>query len=190
MYVPFAQHYEPIVRLVARASGDAGMLVGTLRQVTNLVAPDLGITDAATGLAVTGSANVPVKIMASVAGLLGLLALVLAMAGLYGVLSYVVTRRTREMGVRVALGATPGRVMRLVFRDGMWPVLEGLVIGLTLADLTGMALRPVFVRILPSIDPLMYTVVPVPFLVAACLACYLPARRAAAADPNVALRQL
>jgi ABC-type antimicrobial peptide transport system permease subunit len=126
--------------------------------------------------------------MAALSGLLGVAAMVLAMAGLYGVLSYVVAQRTHEIGVRVALGATTRQIMRLVLVDGVRPVVEGLAVGFVIADLAEMALRPAIQKPLPAIDATLMTLVPLPFLAAALIACYLPSRRAAAVDPNVALR--
>jgi putative ABC transport system permease protein len=112
------------------------------------------------------------------------------MVGLYGVVSYVTVRRTREMGVRVALGATRQHIVQLVLADGLRPVLEGLAVGFALSGVASVALRPVFERLMPALDPLMFAVVPIPFLVIALVACYVPARRASRVDPNVALRQI
>jgi ABC-type antimicrobial peptide transport system permease subunit len=130
------------------------------------------------------------KMMAALGGLLGVLALGLAMAGLYGVLSYIVAGRTREVGVRMALGATRPRILALVLVDGIRPVLEGLAIGFAVAGLSGLVLQPAFVRVLPAIDPVTFVLLPIPFVIAALVACYLPAHRAASVDPNVALKQL
>ena len=113
---------------------------------------------------------------------------VVILSGLYGVLLYVVGQRTHEIGVRVALGASTRQIMRLILVDGVRPVIEGLVVGFALADFTEMAMRPALAKPLPAIDATMVALVPVPFLVAALLACYLPSRRAAGVDPNVALR--
>ena len=126
--------------------------------------------------------------MGALTGLLGTMAMVLAMAGLYGVLSYVVAQRTHEIGVRVALGASTSQIMRLILMDGVRPVVEGLVVGFVLADLAEMAMRPALAKPLPAIDATLLVLVPLPFLIAALLACYLPSRRAAGVDPNVALR--
>jgi ABC-type antimicrobial peptide transport system permease subunit len=121
---------------------------------------------------------------------LGLLALVLAMAGLYGVLSHVVARRTRELGVRMALGATSGRLIRMVLVDGWRPVRLGLVVGLMVGAIGRLGLRAILPVSLSPVDPLAFTIVPVVMAVAAFAACYLPARRAARVDPNAALKNL
>ena len=177
---------ESTVR-VTRTSPES--LLGTLRMLTFQADRELAIMDASTGPVVAGAGNLPVSIMAGLAGMLGLLALVLAMAGLYGVLSHVVAHRTKEMGVRLALGASRRQIIWLVLVDGVGSVVVGLVIGFVLADVAGMALRPLFERFLPAVDPTVLVVVPVLYLIAAIAACYLPARRAAHVDPNVALRQ-
>jgi ABC-type lipoprotein release transport system permease subunit len=112
----------------------------------------------------------------------------LAMAGLYGVLSYVVAQRTQEIGIRVALGASRGQISRLIMREGVRPVIEGLAVGFVAADLVEMAIRPALQNPLPAIDATLLMQLPVPFVLAAFVACYLPARRAAVTDPNTALR--
>jgi predicted permease len=190
VYVPFAQHYEARMAIVARAYGDPGPLVGRLDIAIRRADPEVGITDAGTGIVLGGVESVSLRILAGLTGLLGLLALVLAMVGLYGVVSYVTVRRTREMGVRVALGATRQHIVQLVLADGLRPVLEGLAVGFALSGVASVALRPVFERLMPALDPLMFAVVPIPFLVIALVACYVPARRASRVDPNVALRQI
>ena len=136
----------------------------------------------------SGVENLAFEILGALSGLLGAVAMALAMAGLYGVLLYVVAQRTHEIGVRVALGASTRQIMRLILVDGVRPVIEGLVVGFALADFVEMALRRALAKPLPAIDATMVALVPVPFLVAALLACYLPSRRAAGVDPNVALR--
>ena len=148
----------------------------------------MGVIDAGTGTELSGVENLAFEIMGALSGLLGVLAMALAMAGLYGVLSYIVVQRTHEIGVRVALGASSRQIMRLILVDGVRPVVEGLVVGFVLADLAEMAMRPALTKALPAIDATLVALVPVPFLVAALLACYLPSRRAAGVDPNVALR--
>jgi ABC-type antimicrobial peptide transport system permease subunit len=121
---------------------------------------------------------------------LGALALILALAGLYGVLSHLVERRTREIGVRMALGAARTDMYRMVVRDGLRPVVAGVVIGLLIGVLVRRALTPFFARLLPTVDPAVMIVLPLLMLAAGVVAAYLPARRAARVDPNVALREL
>jgi putative ABC transport system permease protein len=187
-YAPFSQNYEPLLTIAARTARDPKAAVAVLENLTHRLEPELGVIDAGTGTALSGVENLAFEIMGALTGLLGALAMALAMAGLYGVLSYVVAQRTHEIGVRVALGATTRQIMRLILVDGVRPVVEGLVVGFVIADLAEMAMRPALTKPLPAIDATLMVLVPLPFLVAALVACYLPSRRAAGVDPTVALR--
>jgi putative ABC transport system permease protein len=189
VFVPFAQRYEPTMSVVARA-GEPASLVGSLRSMTARVDPELAIIDAGTGVSLAGSTNLMIQVMAGLSGLLGMLALILAMAGLNGVLSHVVAGRTREVGLRIALGADHRRIIRTILLDGASPVVAGIVFGLTLGAIVRLAMRPLFVRLLPAMDVAVLAIIPVLFVASALVACYLPARRAARVDPNVALRHL
>jgi ABC-type antimicrobial peptide transport system permease subunit len=118
------------------------------------------------------------------------LALILAMAGLYGVLSELVLSRTRELGIRMALGAEARLLIRMVLLDGTRPVLAGLAIGLGCGGILRLGFRPLFIRMLPAFDPVIIALVPMAFIAASVVAAYLPARRASRVDPNIALRHL
>ena len=121
---------------------------------------------------------------------LGAITLLLAMAGLYGVQSHIVAHRTREIGVRLSVGATAAQVRRMVLKDGYAPVLQGLALGLFFGVVGRALVRSFLVARVDVIDPWMLLLVPIPLLLAAFCACYLPARRASRVDPNVALRHL
>jgi len=123
--------------------------------------------------------------MAAVQGAIGML---LAIMGLYAVVSYAVTRRTREIGVRMALGAAHTDVVRLVVREGMWLSLAGLVLGLLIALGLGLVLSKVLYGV-PSADAGVLAGVALLLVTVAALACYMPARRATMIDPLTALRQ-
>jgi ABC-type antimicrobial peptide transport system permease subunit len=114
-------------------------------------------------------------------------ALLLAAIGLYGVIAFTVMTRTREIGVRLALGASRAAVLRMVVRDGLSVVLAGLVVGLPLALLLARGVRA-FLFQTPPADPVVLTGVGVVLLLAGTLASYLPARRASRVDPAISLR--
>jgi ABC-type antimicrobial peptide transport system permease subunit len=115
------------------------------------------------------------------------LALVLASVGLYGVVAYLVSRRTREIGIRVALGARGGEVVRMVVGQGLGPVLAGLVMGLAAAAAGGRVLKSLLYEVEP-LDPLTFLLVPLLLLVVALLATALPARGASRISPTEAMR--
>jgi predicted permease len=191
IYVPLAQSFQPRLVLTARASGDPEPLVGVLHQTLGSAAPGLAIDQIGTAEAViNGPSNVFLQIVGGLSGVLGALALILALAGLYGVLSHLVERRTREIGVRMALGAARMDMYRMVVRDGLRPVIAGVVVGLVIGVIVRRALTPFFARMLPAVDPAVMFLLPLLMLAAGIVACYLPARRAACVDPNVALREL
>jgi putative ABC transport system permease protein len=117
----------------------------------------------------------------------GLLAAVLAAIGVYGVLAYSTAQRTREFGVRIAVGATPGNIVRIVFSDLLWLILFGVVIGVPLALLCAQALRSQLFGVSKS-DPLTLLLAAIGVALVALLGAVIPARRASRVDPIVALR--
>jgi putative ABC transport system permease protein len=121
-------------------------------------------------------------------GIFGLVALLLASVGLYGVMSYLVAQRTRELGIRLALGGQPGAIRRLVVRESFLIALGGLVIGLVLSLALSRAVRGLLFGIPPT-DVVTYAGVSVLLIVVALLASYGPARRATRIDPVLALRE-
>jgi len=178
------------VTVTVKTAGDPATLVDPLKRIVNRLDPQFLVLDVLPASALGGARTLVVRIGAAAGGLLGGLALLLAMAGLYGVLSELVLRRTRELGIRMALGADPRRLLRMVLLDGTRPVLAGLAIGLGCGVILRLGFRPLFTRLLPAFDPLTVALVSLAFIAAALLAAFVPARRASRVDPNVALRHL
>jgi putative ABC transport system permease protein len=189
IFVPLAQQYESNLVVSARSENPAAA-AAALRAIVRNAAPELALSAVGTGETLLLGPYWGLRIIAALAGALGAVALVLAMAGLYGVLSHVVARRTREIGIRIAVGADRGRIATLILRDGFRPVLKGIVIGLFVGVLLRLFLRATIVTSISPIDLVIFSLVPVPFVVAALVACWLPAARASRVHPNVALREL
>ena len=188
-YLPYQQHDFRRLALTVRTAGDPQTLVPAIQDVANRHDPDMPIYGAVTmadRLADSYRAEQFVAFLLSGFGLLGLL---LAVIGIYGVLSYAVSRRQRDIGIRMALGADAGDVRRLVVIDGLKPALLGLAIGLIgAAALTGM-LAKLYPTVAPDQPIGTYLLVTVLLPAVAFLACWLPARRASKVDPIVILRQ-
>ena len=192
IYRPFAQTSDlDDVAFVARSPAiDSASLVSLLRTVLRRADNDIAIRYAGNAQMRFQIQTIALGVATAVIATLAAIALVLAMAGLYGVLSFVVYHRTREIGVRMALGASGGGIVRLVVRDGLRPVAEGLFIGLGAAFAIRALVQSSLTQPLSGIDPIAIVVSIIPLLIAAAIACYIPARRAAKVDPNVALREM
>ncbi|HEU4766009.1 MAG TPA: FtsX-like permease family protein, partial [Pyrinomonadaceae bacterium] len=190
LYVPYAQEWRGFVAprdLVVRTSGNPEQLAGPVRQAVWAVDKDQPISNVKTMDQVLAGAVSRERFQTLLLALFATLALVLACVGLYGVISYAVVQRTHEIGVRMALGAQPVDVLRLVINQGMVLTLIGLITGVGIA----FAVTRVMTEILYGVtatDPLTFVGVPVVLGAIAFLACYLPARRATKVDPLVALR--
>jgi predicted permease len=187
VYVPLAQHYEGNLAFTARTAGDPGRLLGALRDALRRVDPELAPTRVAPATALGSLSALFPRITASISSALGALALAIALAGLYGVLAHLVAGRTREIGIRLALGAPRGQVVRRVVTQAGLLACAGLMVGLGLAAATGRYIQGLLFGIQP-IDGLTYIAVAAGLLVTALVASWLPARRAARVDPVVALR--
>jgi ABC-type antimicrobial peptide transport system permease subunit len=128
-----------------------------------------------------------VRIGAAMFTVFGGLALVLAAVGLYGVKAYSVARRTREIGIRMAIGAAPGAVQSMILREGAAMIAVGVTLGLLIGLGLGQALAGMLYKVSPF-DPVTFVVAPVVLAIVAVVACYLPARRATRVNPLKALR--
>jgi putative ABC transport system permease protein len=189
-YVPLAQHYERFFVILARTTADPGTAARLIQKAVRRADPDVALGTAGPASILMAGPYFAARIAASLAGALGALTLLLAMVGLYGVQAHLVARRTRELGVRMAIGASREDIQRMVLREGFRPVLEGVALGMILAVLARLGLRALVSASIQPIDPVAFPLVPIPLFTAAFLACYIPARRAARVDPNVALRHL
>jgi putative ABC transport system permease protein len=173
--------------LLVRTAGDPGQWVDELRAAVAAIDPNLPLVDVGTLSGHLAGLLSQERLAATLLGLAALLALVLAATGLYGVIAYAVSRRTRELGLRMALGARRGDVLALVLRRGMALALAGLALGLA-AAFAGTRLLEGFLYGTRRTDPLTFVTVSGLLLAVALLASYLPARTAARVDPLRALR--
>jgi macrolide transport system ATP-binding/permease protein len=185
-YRPLLRDYSTNATLVARTLGDSGVVLGALRGELQRMDPALPLYNVQT---LTDHMNVPLfpfRMAATVLGSFGVLAIVLAAIGIYGVMSYVVAGRTREIGVRIALGAKRQDVLVLIIRQGMTLAGLGLAIGLLCAFGVAQVLAKLLYGV-SSLDVVTFAGVTVLLGFVAALACYIPARRATKVDPLVAL---
>ena len=188
MYRPIAQDYTAAAVVLVKARGAAVDVLPAVRSVVAALDPNLPILNIMTLDAATSISLLPMKVAAAVAGTLGILALVLGAIGLYGVMSYLVRQRTREIGIRMALGAQSGAVIDLVTRHGMRWTAIGLVLGLA-ASLAVAKLIGGFLYGVGPADPMAFIGIALLLSGTAYVACYIPAKRASRIDPLMALRE-
>lgn len=188
--VPFWQNaFEPEIdaRLAVRVRGDPAAALPRLRQAINAIDPAVPITELMPFASQVDSNNAAVHLGAVVLLVAALVALFLTGLGLYGVISYLVERRTREIGVRIAVGATPARIVALVVRHGLYATLAGGAAGLVCAALGARFLAAYLIGVQPG-DRIAFAAALLAVTAVSCVASYLPARRAAKIDPVSALR--
>ena len=187
-FLPLYQSYRPDMALLVRSAGDPAALAGPTRALVAELDPNVTPFAAATLSSFIGASDFRQRVGSQLLGLFGALGLALACIGLYGVLSFQVARRTREIGIRMALGGSRGDVLGLVLRQGTALVAAGLAIGIVLAALLAQALRSLLLDLDP-LDPAAFAGVVAVLLVASFVACLVPARRAMGVDPMLALRR-
>jgi putative ABC transport system permease protein len=185
--VPFWQNPLPWVRISVRTSGDPASMTNTIAAAVRSVDPDLPLDQVRTMDQLVDESLAGDRFATELFAAFAAVALLLAAIGIYGVMSFAVAQRTHEIGLRMALGAGPRQVLRLVLQEGMLLAFGGLVIGLAGAYFVGRTMKSILYGV-AAIDPIALSIVAVVLLVAAVLACYLPARRATRVDPLIALR--
>jgi predicted permease len=185
-YIPVAQHAERSMILAVRSAQDPRNLTSALRREIQSIDPDQPIANVRTLEAVTADSVAPRRMSVVLLGVFAVIALVLAAVGIYGVISYLVLQRTHEIGVRMALGAQRGDVLRLVVGHALKLVGIGTAIGLVLAFFSTRALAALLYNV-GAFDPATFAIVTVVLTTIAFLASYIPALRATRADPMIAL---
>ncbi|MGC1655521.1 MAG: ABC transporter permease [Candidatus Acidiferrales bacterium] len=187
VYFPLKQHYSPGVMLYVHTKGDPASAIPSVRGVVHSLAPTVRLAFVRTMEQVLVQSLQAPRMGAELLGTFGLLALVLAAIGTYGVMSYSVSQRTNEIGIRMALGAQPANVMRLILANGMAMVIAGIVVGLGLSVILAKFMNTLLFGI-GIFDAASFLSTALLLILVALGACYLPARRAMRVDPIVALR--
>jgi predicted permease len=189
VYYPLSQEYATSAALVVRTNADPRAEISSLRSEVQKLDPQLPIYDAKTLKEHMRLALFPLHAGAAVAGGFALLAMILAAIGIYGVMAYSVGQRTQEIGIRMALGASPGDVWKMVLKQGVIITATGMVLGLLCAiGLSGVVASMLYG--VSATDPLTFLFITLLLAAVSLAACYIPARRATKVDPVIAIRSL
>jgi putative ABC transport system permease protein len=186
--VPFAQSPWPQATIAVRASLDPAALTRSIGEIVQSLDPNLPLAEVKTMDQIKDESLAGDRFAAALFGGFAAVALILAALGIYGVMSFAVAQRTHEIGLRMALGAGPNRVLALILKEGMILACIGLILGLGGAYGVGKAMHSIFYNV-GTIDFAAFSAVAAALLLAALLACFIPARRATLVDPMQALRQ-
>ena len=186
-YLPYKQSPFASFTLLVRTTGDPGALTSAVRQAVRSTDPEVPIFNVRTMESLVSDSVAQRRLAAVLLSVFAGLALVLAAVGIYGVMSYAVTQRTQEIGIRMALGAKHADIVKMVVRQGMVLAVIGVVVGLGLALGLAQLIERLLFQVSAS-DPPTFSVVPLILAAVALLACYIPARRATRVDPMIALR--
>jgi predicted permease len=187
MLLPAAQNYFPDLSLHLRSAGDPASLIESARRELRALDPQLPATNIRTLEEQRRNSLYSERVTALLLSAFGALALLLAALGIYGVMAYAVAQRTREFGIRMALGARAGDVLRLLLRQGARLIGAGVTLGLAGAFAATRLIRS-FLYQVSYTDPMAFVFAALLLIAVALLACYIPARRATKVDPMVALR--
>jgi len=186
-YLPLAAGVETVGTLVIRSSHDPEQFALPVQRIVSEMDPDLPVSDILTMNQLLGKSTLDQSFNTTLLVAFATLSLILAVVGLFGVMSYVAAQRTNEIGIRIALGAKREHVMRKMLLDGMWPAVVGLLVGLAASLEAGRLMRDLLYEIKP-LDPEVFAAVAATLLAAAVFACIVPAWRASRLDPMQALR--
>ncbi|HKU76745.1 MAG TPA: ABC transporter permease [Pyrinomonadaceae bacterium] len=187
IYFACYQSYSKQTHFVARTHGDPMMRAKEIQRAIWQAAPDTGVFNVMPVTMLSQNTVWQSRVWGLLFAIFSGIALVMAAAGIYGVMAYFVTQRTREIGVRIALGAQWRDVLTLILRSGMSLVVVGLVLGLAGALALTRLMNTLLFEVSPT-DPITFAAVALSVILAALLACYIPARRATKVDPLIALR--
>jgi ABC-type antimicrobial peptide transport system permease subunit len=186
--VPLEQNYGGVMDLYVRTRGDPQQILLPVQREIHSAAPQIVVNSPRTGRQIIDGGLFGPRMGVALLSVFGLLALGLANIGLYGILAYSVNQRKREIGLRMALGATQASLLRLILKQGMSLVVTGVLIGFAAALLVGRLVSRMLYGVSAG-DPISVAGAAVVLLAVALLACYLPARSASRVDPLVALRE-
>jgi ABC-type antimicrobial peptide transport system permease subunit len=187
VYLPYAQFYVVYVTFIARTAGDAEQTALALRTTAAEMYPELAVTNPTTMARHVSAQLRPTQILATILSVFAVVVLLLAAIGLYGVVSYAVATRTREVGIRMALGADIPDIRRLLTASGARLVIAGVGLGLVCSLPVNRVLSSMLSGV-DAVDPLTFIGASLVLVATALAAAYLPARRASKVDPVVALR--
>lgn len=195
--IPLPMVYAPVslipsadVTFIASAQdGEQAAALHALRAAIRAVDPTLPFAFSGRGEQLIRVPVLFLQLLAKLAAALAAIALAISMTGLYAVLAHLVVVRRQEVGIRLALGSTPAGIVWLIMRDGAGPVLAGLGVGVALGAVARLSLQPMVADVIDAIDPVITVIAAVPLVLAALIACYLPARRASRTDPLDVMRR-
>jgi len=187
IYLALAQNPQSALSIVVRARTQPMALVRPIRDVVRQLDPQLPVSKVSLLEDLVAGAMASQRFNALLLGVFALTALLLASVGLYGVMAYLVSQRTREIGIRVALGGQPAAIRAAVMREGFWIAVAGLVVGIGISLLTSRALGGLLFGVSPT-DPATYGAIVGTLLLVSLIASFGPARRATRVDPLIALR--
>jgi len=187
LYVPYDQAPLYGGEVVVKSTLGTAAVVGAIRDATNSIDKNLPVTDIMSFPEALNASVAQPRFRTLLLGLFGAMALALATVGIFGVISYSVSRRTHELGIRMALGAQPGSVMSMVLRETLTLTLIGIAVGVPCAVAAARLIKRLLLNV-TLYDPITLVLVPLVLVVVAALAGYVPARRAMKVDPMVALR--